>query len=173
MFHFAGIDRRARSWQGRAAVMALALGGALHLGAGDAHAANLTSLVGDWQGRGTVKLANGGEEPVRCRVSYAQVRGNVVDQSLRCASISYRIDAVSRVQTSGRRLTGTWEEKRFETSGDLSGALRDDGFTMRLVGTAFTAGMNVEVDSCTQVMDINVNGIDIRQISMKLRKRPC
>lgn len=136
-----------------------------------AGAAELRELVGDWRGRGKVKLQGGGEEPVRCVVSYKAPSSSQIQQNLRCASISYRIDAVSNVRVRGKRLVGTWTEKTFDVTGELSGAVRDDGFTVSLVGNVFSAGMNVVVGGCQQTLDINVRGIDIRAIQMKLRKR--
>src|SRR5580693_1333124 len=48
-------------------------------------------LSGHWSGAGTVTMTNGATEWIRCKATYAvNATGKAVQQTLRCASDSYR-----------------------------------------------------------------------------------
>jgi hypothetical protein len=52
-------------------------------------------LSGSWSGAGTITMTNGATERIRCKATYAvNATGKAVQQTLRCASDSYR--AVAR-----------------------------------------------------------------------------
>jgi len=59
------------------------------LPATDAEAASIT---GKWWGNGIVKLKDGGEESVRCTVTYGRVGGQDFSLKARCASGAGRVD---------------------------------------------------------------------------------
>jgi hypothetical protein len=53
-------------------------------------------LSGHWSGAGTVTMANGATERIRCKAAYAvNATGKAVQQTLRCASDSYRVEISS------------------------------------------------------------------------------
>jgi len=55
-------------------------------------------LNGSWSGSGTVSLADGSKERIRCRANYTvDATGSGLRQSLRCASDSYKFDLASNV----------------------------------------------------------------------------
>ncbi|MBI1386186.1 MAG: hypothetical protein GC150_14870 [Rhizobiales bacterium] len=155
----------------RSAALGLAAVAATIMGGLSAEAASFADLSGSWNGRGWITLNNGGRERVQCRVVYEAQGTNRIVQNLRCASTSYKIDATSHVQRSGNALYGTWTEKSFDVEGSLSGEALDDGFSLSLSGNVFNAGMSVRLDGgCRHDLNINVHGIDIRNVSMGLRK---
>jgi hypothetical protein len=50
-------------------------------------------LSGTWTGSGSVSLSDGSKERLRCRATYQVSAGDArLQQSLRCASDSYRFD---------------------------------------------------------------------------------
>src|SRR5713226_7192115 len=71
-----------------------------------------TGLAGNWSGAGTITLGTGGRESIRCRAQYSVGGdGTSMQQSLRCASDSYRFDLSSDVTSSlGGVITGSWSE---------------------------------------------------------------
>src|SRR5690606_31567468 len=75
-------------------------------------------LSGHWSGGGTVALAGGPKERIRCKAVYS-VSGHELHQRLRCASDSYRFDLSSTVREQGGRLSGSWSE----TSRNIQGVL--------------------------------------------------
>jgi hypothetical protein len=53
-------------------------------------------LSGHWSGAGTVTMTNGVTERIRCKATYAvNATGKAVQQTLRCASDSYRVEISS------------------------------------------------------------------------------
>ena len=79
-------------------------------------------LAGVWSGGGTVTLDDGSTERIRCRATYAVGSGgNGLNQSLTCASDSYRFNLASNVVASGGSLSGTWSESSRGVTGNLEG----------------------------------------------------
>ena len=73
--------------------------------------AAFAALAGNWSGGGTMQLANGGREPLRCRASYAVGSGGgKLRLSIRCASDSYRIDWPATSRATARPISGQWSE---------------------------------------------------------------
>ena len=61
-----------------------------------------TGMAGVWSGGGTVTLDDGSTERIRCRATYAvSGNGTGLNQSLTCASDSYRFNLSSNVVASG------------------------------------------------------------------------
>jgi hypothetical protein len=59
-------------------------------------------LSGHWSGAGTVTMTNSATERIRCKVAYAvNASGKAVQQTLRCASDSYRVEISSNVISNG------------------------------------------------------------------------
>jgi len=56
-------------------------------------------------------MTNGAIERIRCKATYAvNATGNAVQQTLRCASDSYRFEISSNVISEGGSLSGSWAE---------------------------------------------------------------
>ncbi|HWZ06872.1 MAG TPA: hypothetical protein VNY53_08200, partial [Bradyrhizobium sp.] len=59
-------------------------------------------LAGNWTGGGTVTLDDGSTERIRCRATYAVgAGGNGLQQTLTCASDSYRFNLTSNLMAQG------------------------------------------------------------------------
>ena len=68
-------------------------------------------LSGFWSGAGTVTMTNGVTERIRCKATYAvNATGKSVQQTLRCASDSYRVEISSNVISDGGSLSGSWAD---------------------------------------------------------------
>ena len=81
-----------------------------------------TGMAGNWSGGGTVTLDDGSTERIRCRATYAVgAGGNGLNQTLTCASDSYRFNLASNVVAEGGSLRGTWSESTRNVSGNLEG----------------------------------------------------
>jgi hypothetical protein len=58
-----------------------------------------------------ISMTNGATERIRCKAAYAvNATGKGVQQTLRCASDSYRVDTSSNVISEGGSLSGSWAE---------------------------------------------------------------
>jgi len=73
--------------------------------------AAFVGLSGHWSGAGTIAMTNGATERIRCKATYAvNPAGKAVQQTLRCASDSYRLEISSNVISEGGSLSGSWAE---------------------------------------------------------------
>jgi hypothetical protein len=126
-------------------------------------------LAGRWSGSGQITLKGGGTEAVRCVATY-QVSGggSSVRQALRCASASYKIDAIANFSISGGTVSGEWQEQTYSTSGRISGRVTASGFNLTLSGPTFAASMQVSSSGCRQSIFITPSGLDVARISIGL-----
>ena len=105
-----GDNVRVSSFSHPAHATALAIGIALGLAAPGPVAAAVSPFqrfVGDWAGGGRVPGSNGASERIRCRARYSESeQGDALNQSIVCASQSYRIDITSFVRVAGESVQG-------------------------------------------------------------------
>ena len=130
----------------------------------------LASLAGRWSGWGTIVLGSGSSEQVRCVATYLNKPDNGLQQNLRCASASYKIDAVADLTLDNDQVSGNWEERTYASSGSVSGRMTGSGFNLSIQGPSFTAVMAVTVSECQQSITIAPRGIDVIRISIGLGK---
>jgi len=103
-----------------------------------------TGLAGNWSGGGTVVLDDGSTERIRCRASYAVgENGNGLNQSLLCASDSYKFELRSNVISEGGSLSGTWSEITRNVSGNLQGRAVAGNFQVIASAPGFTANITL------------------------------
>jgi hypothetical protein len=82
-------------------------------------------LSGHWSGAGTVTMTNGVTERIRCKATYAvNATGKAVQQTLRCASDSYRVEISSNVISEGGR-EGVRPQRARPPVADLGAGSRD------------------------------------------------
>jgi hypothetical protein len=99
-------------------------------------------MAGVWSGGGTVTLDDGSTERIRCRATYAVGNGgNGLNQSLTCASDSYRFNLASNVVASGGSLSGTWSESSRGITGSLEGRGANGNFQVVASAPGFTANI--------------------------------
>lgn len=128
-------------------------------------------LAGYWTGGGQVALNNGKTERVKCAVTYKVGDNGVqVRQNMRCASADYTINASAELNVSGANVTGSWEEKTYSATGQVSGRYAGTTFTLNIKGASFTAAMNVSTTGCKQNINIAPQGLEVTRISIGLAK---
>jgi hypothetical protein len=91
-----------------------------------------------------VTLDDGSSERIRCRASYAvRADGNGLNQSLTCASDSYKFNLSSNVLAEGGSLSGTWSESTRNVSGSLQGRGSNGNFQVVASSPGFTANLTL------------------------------
>ena len=74
-------------------------------------------MAGNWSGGGTITLDDGSSERIRCRATYAVgAGGNGLNQTLTCASDSYKFNLASNVIAQGGSAVRDLERKPSATS---------------------------------------------------------
>jgi len=92
-------------------------------------------MAGVWSGGGTVTLDDGSTERIRCRATYAVgAGGNGLQQTLTCASDSYKFNLTSNVTAQGSAVSGSWSETSRNINGSIEG--RSGGGVVQVVASA-------------------------------------
>lgn len=134
--------------------------------------APFAGLAGYWSGGGAITLSNGSSERIRCKATYAvHASGRAMNQSLRCASDSYRLEISSNILTEGGAVSGSWSEATRNVSGTISGRATGAAIQVRVSGGAFTASLDVRTHGNSQSVTIRPHGgTDVTDVSITLRK---
>jgi hypothetical protein len=104
-------------------------------------------LAGVWSGAGTVTLDDGSSERIRCRATYAVGEGGRgLNQTLTCASDSYKFDLRANVVAEGNQITGSWSEM----SRNISGTIQGSGTSGAIQVVASAAGFNANISLTTR-----------------------
>ncbi|CAN5525954.1 hypothetical protein BH11PSE4_BH11PSE4_11800 [soil metagenome] len=124
-----------------------------------AETAPFAGMAGYWSGSGSISLEDGSKERIRCRATYAvSSEGNGLNQSLLCASDSYKFELKSDVIAKGETLSGTWAETTRSVSGSLSGRAGNGKFNVTVSAPAFTATLTMTTTGNKQNVAISSDG---------------
>jgi hypothetical protein len=153
----------------RAALFVVAF---LHFPApGNAQQGPFAGLSGAWSGGGYLTLASGQRERLRCRANYrVDENGMRLQQSLRCASDSYRFDVNSNIASESRALSGSWSETSRNVSGSVSGRVNGSQIQARIDGVGFSANLVVNTRGGRQSVAIQSPGHEVTEVSVTLTK---
>jgi hypothetical protein len=135
-----------------------------------AQGAPFAGMEGNWTGTGTVTLGSGSTERLRCRASYrVGGGGQSLEQTLRCASDSYKFDLSSTVQSQGDRVTGNWQESNRNIAGNLQGRASGGTFNVLVEAAGFAANLSVTTRGNKQTVAITSQG-EIRNVDIAMTK---
>ncbi len=127
--------------------------------AGYAQSGPFAGMAGNWSGGGTITLDDGSNERIRCRATYAVgAGGNGLNQTLTCASDSYKFNLASNVMAKGGALSGTWSESIRNVSGTLEGHGSSGNFQVVASAAAFTAKISLTTRGNKQSVVIKSDG---------------
>jgi hypothetical protein len=134
--------------------------------------APFAGLSGHWSGAGTIAMTNGATERIRCKATYAvNAAGKGVQQTLRCASESYRLEISSNVVSQGGSLSGSWAEATRGMSGNVSGRASGAKILANVAGAGFTARLDVRTQGDRQSVTLKPQGdTEVSAVSISLRK---
>ena len=160
----------ARSVRNVAAAMTLWLAFAA---AADAQHVPFTRLAGQWAGSGTVNLADGTHEPIKCKAAYDVLeQQKKLELNLRCASESYNFDLLASAAYAAGKVTGTWSESTRNVAGTLSGRAEDGRFQVVAKSASFSASLTLITHGDRQTVAIKSQDAqaDIKGASIILRR---
>jgi hypothetical protein len=159
----------AAAWRGAAfAVGVLLLSAPAHAQV----AGPFASLPGSWSGGGTISLASGANERIRCRAVYeVGGGGRALQLSIRCASDSYNFDLAGSVVYQGGAITGTWSESTRGVNGTVSGRAGGNQIQAYAQGAGFSASLSLATHGNRQSVVIRPTGADVTAVSIALARR--
>src|SRR6202000_3244302 len=112
--------------------------------ASHAQSGPFSGMAGNWSGGGTVTLDDGSTERIRCRASYAVgAGGSGLNQTLTCASDSYKFNLSTNVIAQGSSLSGTWSEGSRNINGAIQGRGSNGNFEVVASAPGFTATISL------------------------------
>ncbi|MGA7385119.1 MAG: hypothetical protein WBW81_10665 [Methylocella sp.] len=117
-------------------------------------------------------MTNGATERIRCKAAYAvNATGKAFEQTLRCASASYRVEINSNVISEGGSLSGSWAETTRGVSGNISGRASGAEILANIAGAGFAARLDVRTHGDKQSVTIKPQGgTDVSAVSIAMRK---
>ena len=128
--------------------------------AGYAESGPFGGLAGVWSGGGTITLDDGSTERIRCRATYAVGDGGAgLNQTLVCASDSYKFDLRSNVVASGGSLSGTWNEASRGVGGNITGRATSGNFQVVASGPGFNANITLTTRGNKQSVVIRAESV--------------
>jgi hypothetical protein len=130
------------------------------------------AMAGSWAGGGTLTMADGNAERLRCRASY-DVGGTGTDLQLhlKCASASYHFDLASDVVYQGGRISGSWSEASHNANGAITGHASGDRIEAAANGQSFAANLSLITHGSRQTISIRSQGTDIAGVTLALNRR--
>lgn len=155
-----------RNFRSAAVAAALLLAPAL----AQADSAPFANYAGNWSGNGTITIAEGGTERIRCRGTYtASNSGNNLHLALRCASDSYKFELTSDIAARGGGISGSWSEATRNINGDVQGTISDGQVTALVQTNGYAATFNITTRGNRQSVAINSKG-ELRAVNISLTR---
>jgi hypothetical protein len=128
-------------------------------------------LPGSWSGTGTIAMANGAKERIRCKAEYRLADRVTVRVEMTCASDSYRFQLRSNTTAVDQRLSGTWNESTRGVGGQIFGRIVGNRLEIRADGQTFTALLNMTTRGNRQSVSIRSPGSEMSEVNISLTRR--
>lgn len=130
-------------------------------------------LAGAWSGGGSVDMANGVRERLRCRANYDVAGdGNNLRLQLECASDSYKFMLSGEATARGGAISGAWSESSRNASGTLEGRATGERIEAVARGASFSASLALSTRGKRQSVTITPQGAtEVTAVSVTLNRR--
>jgi hypothetical protein len=90
--------------------------------------------------------------------------------AIRCRSDSTEVEIRGLLTRQGEQLSGTWEERTFNASGEAKGRIAGDKLSLSIAGGGFSGSMSVGYAGSRQTVTITTQGIKMRSVNVTLSK---
>jgi hypothetical protein len=127
------------------------------------------TLLGSWGGSGTYKLQDGTTEKLKCDAYYTG-GGSQLGIAVRCTGQTNKIEMRSKLSANGGALSGSWEERTFNASGDVTGKLTDRSIKLAISG-AVGGSMTITYDKSKQNVAIATEGTPLKSVTVSLSRK--
>lgn len=154
----------------RLAALALVLGSVAYIAVDPAVAeGNLDVLSGTWRGGGTMSFEDGKTEKISCN-GYYKGSGSL-SIVIRCKGASTNFELRSKLQSNGDKVSGSWEERTYHTSGDATGSASAGKLHVAFSGS-LTGSLSMNFTSSSQSVSVSVGtkGAGIKGVSVSFKR---
>ena len=130
-------------------------------------------VKGSWGGGGSLTLEKGKSEKLSCTAYYTSSRGGRnLGVALRCAGQTSGFELRSHLDNNAGKVSGTWEERTFNASGNASGTLKPGSITLHFHG-GVSGDMSVAFSASSQSIAISIStgGAAVTGVHLNLSRR--
>lgn len=131
--------------------------------------AAFSQLEGSWRGAGRVAYRNGSKQRISCRGYYTRKGSTTMGLAIRCAAQDNKIELRASVNGQGRRLSGTWEERTFNATGNIAGSAKPGQLRMSISGN-ISGSMRISYSGTSQNVAISTSTTELKSIAIKMRR---
>jgi hypothetical protein len=156
----------------RARLGALALVGVATVGLSTNPAAadaSLDILAGSWRGDGTMSFESGETENISCNGYYKGA--GTLSVVIRCKGTSSNFELRSKLESNGDKVSGSWEERTYNATGDVSGTASAGKLNVQFSGS-LTGSLDMTFSSSSQSVSVSVGtkGAGIKGVRVSLSR---
>jgi hypothetical protein len=129
----------------------------------------LDALAGAWHGGGTMSFESGTTENISCN-GYFKGAGNL-SVVIRCKGTSSNFELRSKLESSGDKVSGSWEERTYNATGDVSGTASAGKLNLQFSGS-LTGSLEMSFSSSSQSVSVSVDtkGAGIKGVRVSLNR---
>lgn len=127
-------------------------------------------LNGSWRGAGNVTLSGGQKEKLTCKAYYnPKNAGAELSIALTCSSQANKIELRANLNSSGNGISGSWEERAFNSSGSITGKSSGSKLQLSISGT-LKGTMSISTGGSSQSVNIVTDGTGFKAVNLTLSK---
>jgi hypothetical protein len=132
--------------------------------------AGLDVLAGTWQGGGTMSFESGEIESISCN-GYYKSAGNL-SVVIRCRGTASNFELRSKLESNGDKVSGSWEERTYNATGDVSGTASAGKLNIQF-GGSLTGGLEMSFSPSSQLVSVSVGtkGAGIKGVHVSLDRK--
>jgi hypothetical protein len=130
---------------------------------------NLNALNGTWRGDGTMSFESGQTERISCNGYYKGAPNLSV--VIRCKGSSSNFELRSKLQSDGDKISGSWEERTYNATGNVSGTAAAGRLNVQFSGTLM-GSLQMSFSSSAQSVSVLVGtkGAGIKDVRVSLTR---
>ena len=128
-----------------------------------------SGFSGRWKGSGNMTMSEGKTENLRCIATYfPTAHGAQLKMNMRCASTGFKIDVKSSLQSSGKRISGNFEEHNYNIVGSISGNVSGGNISATIHGPDWQSSLSVSGFGAHVVL--TPRGSSVKSISLSFKR---
>jgi hypothetical protein len=131
--------------------------------------AGLDVLAGTWHGGGTMSFESGATENISCNGYYKGA--GTLSVVIRCKGTSSNFELRSKLESNGDKVSGSWEERTYNATGDVSGTASAGKLNVQF-GGSLTGSLDMTFSSSVQSVSVSVGttGAGIKGVRVSLSR---
>lgn len=132
--------------------------------------AGLDVLAGAWHGGGTMSFESGKTEDISCNGYYKGI--GKLSVVIRCKGTSSNFELRSKLGSNGDKVSGSWEERTYNATGDASGTTSPGKLNVQFSGS-LTGRLEMSFSPSSQSVSVSVDtkGAGITGVRVSLNRR--